>query len=149
MGAPRRRVPLSNGWRGPASSWAGLFLLALAAGFALDRGQFFRSYLFGFLFWVGIGVGSLGLAMLNHLTGGLWGLVPRRFHEAAARTLPAMALLFVPVLLGASSLYTWAQPEVLAGDEVLQREGGLPERAVLRRPRRLLLRGLGGCSPGG
>jgi hypothetical protein len=100
----------------------GVFLLALAAGFALDRGQFFRSYLFGFLFWVGIGVGCLGLAMLNHLTGGLWGLVPRRVHEAAARTLPAMALLFVPVVLGASSLYTWAQPEVVAVDEVLQKK---------------------------
>jgi hypothetical protein len=98
------------------------FLLALAAGFALDRGQFFRSYLFGFLFWVGIGVGSLGLAMLNHLTGGLWGLVPRRFHEAAARTLPFMALLFVPVVLGASSIYTWAQPEVVAADELLQKK---------------------------
>ncbi len=92
----------------------GVFTLALAAGFAIDRGQFFRSYLLGFLFWVGIGVGCLGLAMLNHLTGGLWGHVPRRFHEAAARTLPAMALLFVPVVLGASSLYTWAQPEVVA-----------------------------------
>jgi hypothetical protein len=100
----------------------GLFLLALAAGFAMDRGQFFRSYLFGWIFWVGIGVGSLGLAMLNHLTGGLWGLVPRRFHEAAARTLPAMALLFVPVVLGASSLYTWAQPEVVAADELLQKK---------------------------
>jgi len=100
----------------------GLFLLALAAGFAIDRGQFFRSYLFGFLFWVGIGVGSLGLAMLNHLTGRLWGLVPRRFHEAAARTLPAMALLFIPVVLGASSLYTWAQPEVVAVDELLQKK---------------------------
>jgi hypothetical protein len=97
----------------------GIFALALAAGFAMDRGQFFRSYLFGWIFWVGIGVGSLGLAMLNHLTGGLWGLVPRRFHEAAARTLPAMALLFVPVVLGASSLYTWAQPEVVAVDELL------------------------------
>jgi hypothetical protein len=98
----------------------GIFLLALAAGFATDRGQFFRSYLLGFLFWVGIGVGSLGLAMLNHLTGGLWGLVPRRFHEAAARTLPAMGLVFVPVVLGASSLYTWANPEVVAADEVLR-----------------------------
>jgi hypothetical protein len=100
----------------------GVFLLALAAGFALDRGQFFRSYLLGFLFWVGIGVGSLGLAMLNHLTGGLWGLVPRRFHEAAARTLPAMGLLFLPVLLGASSLYTWARPELVAADELLQKK---------------------------
>jgi hypothetical protein len=100
----------------------GLFLLALAAGFALDRGQFFRSYLFGFLFWVGIGVGSLGLAMLNHLTGGLWGLVPRRFHEAAARTLPVMGLLFLPVVLGAPSIYTWAQPEVVAADELIQKK---------------------------
>ncbi len=99
----------------------GLFLVALGAGFALDRGQFFRSYLLGWLFWVGMGVGCLGLAMLNHLTGGLWGLVPRRLHEAAARTLPAMGLLFVPVLLGATSLYVWARPEA-AADEVLQRK---------------------------
>jgi len=100
----------------------GLFLLALSFGFALDRGQFFRSYLLGWLFWTGVAVGCLGLAMLNHLTGGLWGLVPRRFHEAAARTLPAMALLFLPILLGASSLYSWARPEVVAADELLQRK---------------------------
>jgi hypothetical protein len=100
----------------------GVFLLALVAGFAVDRGQFFRSYLLGWLFWVGIGVGCLGLAMLNHLTGGLWGLVPRRLHEAAARTLPAMALLFIPIVLGASSLYTWARPEVVAADELLQKK---------------------------
>jgi hypothetical protein len=73
-----------------------VFLAVLGAGFFLNRPQFFRSYLLGWLFWVGMGVGCLGLAMLNHLTGGLWGLVPRRLHEAAARTLPAMGLLFVP-----------------------------------------------------
>jgi hypothetical protein len=101
----------------------GLSLLALAAGFALDRGQFFRSYLLGWLFWVGIGVGCLGLAMLNHLTGGLWGLVPRRLHEAAGRTLPAMGLLFLPVLLlGMSSLYAWAEPAAVAADDLLQRK---------------------------
>jgi hypothetical protein len=100
----------------------GLFLVALAAGFALDRAQFFRSWLLGWLFWTGVAVGCLGLAMLNHLTGGLWGLVPRRLHEAAARTLPAMALLFVPVLLGVSSLYTWAKPEVVAADVLLQKK---------------------------
>jgi hypothetical protein len=100
----------------------GLFLLALAAGFAVDRAQFFRSYLLGWLFWVGIGVGCLGLAMLNQLTGGLWGLVPRRLHEAAARTVPAMALLFLPILLGLSSLYTWASPETAGADDVIQKK---------------------------
>jgi hypothetical protein len=100
----------------------GLFLLALAAGLAVDRVQFFRSYLFGWLFWIGIAVGCLGLAMLNHLTGGLWGLVPRRLHEAAARTVPAMAVLFLPVLLGLSALYPWARPELAAADEVIAKK---------------------------
>jgi hypothetical protein len=96
------------------------FLLALAVGLVTDRAQFFRSYLFGYLFWVLVGVGSLGLAMLSQLTGGLWGLVPRRLHEAAARTLPAMGLAFVPVVVGASSIYTWANPEVVAADALLR-----------------------------
>jgi hypothetical protein len=33
-----------------------------------------------------------------------------------------MALLFLPVLLGAPSLYTWAKPEVVAADELLQKK---------------------------
>ena len=97
-----------------------VFLLALGAGFLLDRAQFFRSYLLGFLFWTEIAVGALGLGMLSHLTGGLWGVVPRRFHEAAARTFPALALGFVPIALGAPSLYLWARPEVVAEDALLQ-----------------------------
>ena len=98
----------------------GVFLLVLAAGFFVDREQFFRSYLLGWLFWIGIAVGCLGLAMLNQLTGGLWGLVPRRFHEAAARTIPAMAVLFLPVLLGLGTLYVWSRPEVVAADEIIR-----------------------------
>ena len=99
----------------------GVFLLACAAGFAFDRGQFLRSWLFAFLFWLGIAVGSLGLAMLNQLTGGLWGAVPRRFHEAAARTIPYMLVVFLPVLLGTASIYPWAGPEA-AADELLQKK---------------------------
>jgi hypothetical protein len=101
-----------------------VFLVALGAGFLIDQEQFFRSWLLGWLFWLGIAVGSLGLAMLNQLTGGLWGQVPRRFHEAAARTIPFMAVLFLPVLVGLTSLYVWARPEVVAADEVLQTKTG-------------------------
>jgi hypothetical protein len=111
-----------------------VFLLALAAGFFLNRTQFFRSYLFGYLFSVLLALGSLGLAMLSHLTGGLWGVVPRRLHEAAARTLPALGLLFVPVLFGLGSLYTWADPQVVAGDALLR------EKAAYLNPRFFTLR---------
>ncbi len=99
----------------------GLFLLLTAIGVLFDPAQFFRSWLFAFLFWLGVAVGSLGLAMLNRLTGGLWGAVPRRFHEAAGRTLPWMALAFLPVLLGVRSLYPWAGPAA-AADELIQKK---------------------------
>ena len=117
----------------------GLFLLALAAGFLLDRAQFFRSYLLGYLFWVEVAVGALGLSMLSHLTGGLWGVVPRRFHEAAARTFPALALGFVPIALGASSLYLWARAGAWRG-RAAPGQGALPQRAVLPAAGGLLLR---------
>jgi len=82
--------------------------------------QFFRSYLLAFLFWFGLALGSLPLMMLHHMTGGAWGLVIRRTLEAATRTLPLVALLFLPVLFGVHSLYEWARPEVVAADEILR-----------------------------
>jgi len=98
-----------------------VFLAVTALGLLFDRAQVFRSWLFAFLFWVGIAVGCLGLAMLNRLTGGLWGALPRRFHEAAGRTLPWMAIAFLPVLLGAAALYPWAGPGA-ASDELIQKK---------------------------
>ncbi len=100
---------------------AGVFLLATALGLVFDRGQFLRSWLLAFLFWLGLAVGSLGLALLNRLTGGLWGVVPRRLHEAAARTIPFLSLAVLPLLLGAATLFPWAAPEA-AGDEVLRQK---------------------------
>lgn len=101
-----------------------LFLIILAAGALLDRQQFFRSYLFGFTFWVGITVGSLALLMLQHLTGGGWGFVIRRVLEAATRTLPLMLLLFVPIVIGAHWIYPWTNPEKMASPVLLAKSRG-------------------------
>jgi hypothetical protein len=84
-----------------------------------DRAQFFHSYLIGYLFWTGVAVGSLALLMLQHLTGGGWGLVIRRPLEAATRTLPLMLLLFAPILLGAKQIYPWTNHEEMAKNAVL------------------------------
>ncbi len=83
----------------------GVFLLLLAVGAFLDRPQFFHSFLVGYMFWIGIALGSLALLMLQHLTGGGWGLVIRRVLEASSRTLPLMAVLIVPIVLGAHYTY--------------------------------------------
>ncbi|HZM98576.1 MAG TPA: hypothetical protein VFB70_04250 [Pyrinomonadaceae bacterium] len=47
-----------------------LFFVALLIAAFFDRRQFFQAYLVGWTFWTGIGVGSLALLMLQHLTGG-------------------------------------------------------------------------------
>jgi hypothetical protein len=91
-----------------------VFTLILIVGFVLDRGQFFRSYLFAFSFWTGLSVGALALLMLQHLTSGGWGLVIRRVLEAATQTIPLMLILFVPIVLGAHSLYSWTDAEEVA-----------------------------------
>jgi len=84
-----------------------LFFALLVFGLLVDRTQFFHAYLVGFIFWIGITVGSLALLMLQHLTGGAWGLIIRRVLEAATRTLPLMVILFIPILVGLNQIYPW------------------------------------------
>lgn len=95
-------------------------LAASVIGAFLNSEQFFRSYLQAYLFWLGIALGCLAIAMLHHLSGGAWGLVIRRLLESAARTLPLMAVLFLPIVLGLPSLYEWARPAAVAHDKILQ-----------------------------
>src|SRR5580704_8520255 len=72
--------------------------------------EFYRAYLLGFMCWLGVALGSMAILMIRHLTGGGWGTVIRRILGAAMRTLPLLALLFIPVIFGIHRLYLWAQP---------------------------------------
>lgn len=99
----------------------GVFLLVLVAIAFINSTRFFQAYLVGWTFWTGISVGSLALLMLQHMTGGGWGFVIRRILEAATRLLPIMAILFLPIILGAHSLYhEWLDPEALKQHEVVR-----------------------------
>src|SRR5262245_18006745 len=100
-----RRVALLFGFVGA---------LGCVAGGFLHPAVFFRAYLSAYLFWLGIPLGSLAILMLYHLTGGAWGFLIRRPLEAATRTLPLLALLFVPIACALPQLYVWARPEEVA-----------------------------------
>ncbi len=123
-------MSMRRGAAAPAGWLEGLrkraLVLAVAAGAVSVVGavlapeHFFRAYLTGFLFWVGVPLGCLALLMLTHMTGGSWALVARRIFEAASRTLPLLAALFVPVILGLGTLYSWSRPDVVAASELLQ-----------------------------
>ena len=90
-----------------------------AIGLFLDPTQFMPSWLIGFMFCLGLSLGCLALLMLQHMTGGQWGLVTRRIFEAGSRLLPLCALLFIPVAVFAPQLYLWARPEAVRADEIL------------------------------
>lgn len=104
---------------GIALALAGIVLGGIGTATAgLER--FYEAYLVAYVFWTGVALGSLALLMVQHLTGGAWGVVIRRLLEASTRTLPMLAVMFVPIILGMGHLYHWTHPEAVAADPVLQ-----------------------------
>ena len=94
--------------------------IACIIGWVAQPEQFYRAYLPSYIFWFEIVVGSLGILMLQYVTGGEWGVLIRRPLGAAARTIVVMAVLFIPIIIGAKHIYLWANPAIVAHDEVLQ-----------------------------
>jgi len=114
-------------------------LLLAMVGATRSPGAFYQSYLMSFLLVLGLTLGSLGLVMLQHLTAGHWGVIIRRPLESATRTLPLIALLFVPIaLFGMKYLYgEWLDPKMLLKAPLSQFQqsyltrGGYLARAVI------------------
>ena len=63
------------------------------------------SYLFAWLLFLGLALGSMANLMLHNLTGGRWGVIVRPAFLAAARLVPLAAALAIPVLVAMRSLY--------------------------------------------
>lgn len=104
----------------------GLGVLGLVAclllGLMVSAKQSMLSYLFAFVFFCGLSVGSLALLMVHALTGGAWGYHLRPALLSTARVLPLMALLAVPILVCMRVLYAWPHADVLAHDTLLRKQ---------------------------
>src|SRR5271169_2095908 len=112
MNAQDYRAPSSVS-RVQTGGWTvgGVALLVAIFGAFTSPDKFYQSYLFSYLLVLGLTLGSLGLLMLQHLTGGNWGIIIRRPLEAATQNIWLVLLMFVPVVLGMSSLYrAWMDP---------------------------------------
>ncbi|HMP40806.1 MAG TPA: hypothetical protein PKA05_10535 [Roseiflexaceae bacterium] len=97
-------------------------LLLGIVGWFMSGSQFFYSYLFAYFFWMLFAMGGLLVLMIESVTDGVWGLMLRRHLESAAMTLPLMALLFVPIIVGMGDLYIWTHPEEVAANYVIARK---------------------------
>ncbi|MFL6622119.1 MAG: hypothetical protein ACJ8NR_05825 [Sulfurifustis sp.] len=99
----------------------GAALLATFVGLHRAPDTAFASYLFAYFFWLDVSLGALAIHMIQGLTGGRWGDLVRGPFEAAARVLPWLALLAIPLVFGLSDLYPWLRPDA-AHDPVLQQK---------------------------
>jgi hypothetical protein len=94
-------------------------VLAIIGFFMSPVDRFYQAYLVAYTFWMGVILGSMALLMVQHLSGGVWGIVLRRPFEAAVRTLPFMTILFFPIVLGMHSLYEWSHEGVSETDPII------------------------------
>ncbi len=85
-----------------------VFSVLAFAGAIWKWDLFLRSWLFSFMFWLGLTTGSLCLLMLQYVSGGNWGRLGRRIWEAAASNLWLVFLFGLPIAFGLKHIYPWA-----------------------------------------
>jgi hypothetical protein len=116
-------IPPGHSWNRLPAIGAGCALVGVA-GCALlgvsNPKQFFFSWLVSFLFFLSLALGGLFFVLIQYAVQGGWGIVLRRVGETVFATLPAMAVLCVPVLLGMRDLYSWAAPGAADHDALLR-----------------------------
>jgi hypothetical protein len=95
---------------------AGLLLLVV-----VGRGgqPWLPSYLFVWLFVLGLSLGSLAWVAVHNLTGGGWGRAAGPFFHAALRLFPLNALLALPLLFAPAGLLPWMRTTVAPDEGVL------------------------------
>jgi hypothetical protein len=119
----RATIPPGHPWNRIPAIGAGCAVLGAAACALLGAGnpkQFFFSWLVSFLFFLSLALGGLFFVLIQYAAQGGWGVVLRRIGETVFTTLPVMAVLFLPLLLGLRDLYSWAVPGAADHDALLR-----------------------------
>src|SRR5689334_23727174 len=111
---PWNRLPLIGAG---TAAVGGLLCAVLGAG---NPKQFLFSWLVAVLFFLSLGIGALFFVLIQYASQGGWGIVVRRIGETVFATVPVMAVLFLPVLFGLGTLYSWAAPGAADHDALLR-----------------------------
>lgn len=91
-------------------------LILCIIGVVVDPGRAFAAYLFAYVTILTTVLGALILVMMSHVTAARWFTVLRKLTLSVTASLPALAVLVLPVLLGVQRLYPWAHASSLPPD---------------------------------
>ena len=129
----RHRLPRDS-YQLEASTWSrgrnALFFAAIVSvvlcvlGYLQDPERFFRSYLIAFTFTTAVGLGAFFFVMAMYLAGSAASVTVRRIMENIMVTLPAGAILFIPLIFGLKHVYSWTDPAFIAANEVMHKKLG-------------------------
>jgi len=109
-----------------------LGVIGLVVGFVADPRRTLHSYLAAYAYALSIAVGALVFMLISYAANARWMSVVRRLASTIALGVIPLALLFVPIALGASQLYLWADPPPSLPDQV--RELLAHKRPYLNQP---------------
>jgi hypothetical protein len=129
-------------WRRRALVVAAVFaLLTLFFAFTDEgRNHILRAYLMGYMTCFNFAGGALAMLMLQYVTGGKWGLLLRRPLEAMTRTLPLVALMFIPIIVFGKYLYQWIRyPDAASTNNALANGRITHEQALTANFKRPML----------
>jgi hypothetical protein len=117
MSIQTTQVGMTDNYQLDASTWANgrntlvlavlISVIACVAGYLNDPVRFHRSYVIAFSYVAAAGVGAFFFVMVQYLTGSAWSVTMRRIMENIMVTLPACAILFIPIAFGLKDIYPW------------------------------------------
>src|SRR5581483_1128717 len=99
-------------------------IVACVAGYLQNPDRFFRSYLVAFAFVLTAGLAAFFFVMVQFLSGSVWSVTSPRIMENIMVTVPAGALLFLPVAFGLHLIYPWTNPELVQSDALVRAKSG-------------------------
>jgi len=94
--------------------------LIIGFGTHHEPGDFYRSFLVNFMFFLSLALGGLFFVLVTHLTRAGWSVALRRIAEVTAWTVMPLALPAIVILFGMHELYEWSHADAVAADELLQ-----------------------------
>lgn len=85
----------------------GLILILVSVLIGYKHQEFYFSYLTSYFFWLSIALGGIFFTLVHYAFSAVWSVSIRRIMENTIIVIPIMTILFIPILIGMESLFSW------------------------------------------